>query len=50
MVLDGLLVVAHGAVGVADVAVGAAHAGAVLQQARDVQVRLVQLQRGVVVA
>ena len=44
VVLDGLLVVSHGRVGVADVLIGA-----VLQQTRDVEVRLVQLQRRVVV-
>ena len=49
VVLDGLLVVSHGRVGVADVLIGAAHASAVLQQPRDVEVRLVQLQRRVVV-
>ena len=47
VILDGLLVVSHGRVGVDDVPVGAAHACAVLQQPRDVEVRLVQLQRRV---
>ena len=50
VVLDSLLVVSHGAVGVADVAEGAAHAGPVIELPADVEVRLVQLQGGVVVS
>lgn len=50
MVLDGLLVVAKGVVGVADVPVGTAHTGPVAEAPGDAEMGLVELESGVVVA